>query len=437
MRAIEIIERKRDGGELSAEEIRWLLDGYVAGRIPDYQVAAWLMAVCIRGMSMEETVALTEAMVNSGERVDMSSVPGTKVDKHSTGGVGDTVTLILVPLMASAGLVCAKMSGRSLGHTGGTIDKLESIPGLTTELSLAGILRQAATVGGVIAEHTAQLAPADRLLYALRDVTGTVASIPLIVGSILSKKIAGGADAVVLDVKCGHGAFMASRDEALQLARTLVDVGNTLGKRFSALITGMDQPLGRMVGNALEVWQAVQVLSGQGPHDLWEVTVALGAELLVLAGEASDVAGAKAKLHADLQSGRARDTFARLVRAQGGDERIVDHPELLPRAEKREVVKAPRSGYVQRLAARHVGLAAGLVGAGRSDKDAAVAPEAGVELVAKAGQDVEAGEPLAVLHVAQDAELSQAQRLLQEAYTIGDEPPGPLPLILDAVRSEE
>ncbi len=437
MRAVEIIERKRDGLELSGEEIRWLVHSYVAGSVPDYQMAAWLMAVYVRGMSMAETISLTEAMVDSGERVDMSSVPGIKVDKHSTGGVGDTVTLILVPLMASAGLVCAKMSGRSLGHTGGTIDKLESIPGFSTELPLAEILKQAAAVGAVVAEHTAELAPADRLLYALRDVTGTVGSIPLIVGSILSKKIAGGGDAVVLDVKCGHGAFMETREEALQLARTLVGVGNKLGKRFSALITGMEQPLGRRVGNALEVSQAVQVLSGEGPDDLREVTLALGAELLALAQEESDLTYARNKLEAHLQEGRARDKFAQLVRAQGGDERILDHPELLPRAGRQEVIEAPRSGYVQHLDARSVGLAAGLVGAGRTEKGAAVAPDAGVELVAKVGDQAVAGEPLAVLHVAQDSLVGQAAGLLREAYTIGDEPPAQPPLIIDAVRSEE
>ncbi|MFO8034984.1 MAG: thymidine phosphorylase [Candidatus Bipolaricaulota bacterium] len=437
MRAVDIIERKRDGAELTAEEIRWLVHGHVAGRVPDYQMAAWLMAVYQRGMSREETVALTEAMVDSGERVDLSSVPGLKVDKHSTGGVGDTVTLVLVPLMASAGLVCAKMSGRSLGHTGGTIDKLESIPGLRTELELEEILNQAATVGAVIAEHTAELAPADRLLYALRDVTATVASLPLIVGSILSKKLAGGADAVVLDVKCGHGAFMESKEDALHLAQTLVSVGNRMGKRFSALITGMDQPLGRMVGNALEVRQAVEVLRGEGPGDLREVTLALGAELVVLAGEAGGVEEARRRLQTLLQEGRAWEEFVQLVQAQGGDVRAVEDLGRLPQTGHKEVVEASRSGYVQHLAARNVGLAASLVGAGRTEKAAPVDPTAGVELAAKVGDQVKERQPLALLHVGRAEHLQEAKRLLADAYTIGNEAPSPPPLIIDAVRSEE
>ncbi len=436
MRVVDVIERKRDGVELTAEEIRWLVDGYVGGRVPDYQMAAWLMAVCLVGMSREEILSLTESMLESGDKVDLSTVPGVKVDKHSTGGVGDTVTLLLVPLMAAAGLVCAKMSGRSLGHTGGTIDKLESIPGVRTELELEEILRQAADVGAVIAEHTADLVPADRLLYALRDVTGTGPSVPLIVGSILSKKLAGGADAVVLDVKCGDGAFMQHEQDARRLAEILVSVGNQMGKRFSALITGMDQPLGRMAGNALEVRQAVQVMRGEGPADLREVTLALGAELLILAGEAADSQQARGTLERLLQRGDAGKKFAQLVRAQGGDARVIEDLELFPQAEHKQVVEAPRSGYVQHLAARNVGLAAGLVGAGRAEKGGVVAPEAGVELLAKVGTQVEEGEPVAVLHVAREAHLPEAQRLLREAYTIGDEAPAPLSLIIDSVRGE-
>ncbi len=436
MRAIDIIERKRDGVELSAEEIRWFVDGYVAGRIPECQVAAWLMAVYLRGMSTEETVALTEAMWKSGDTIDLSSLPGVKVDKHSTGGVGDTVTPILVPLMASAGLICAKMSGRSLGHTGGTIDKLESIPGLRSELSLEEILKQAAEVGAVIAEHTGELVPADRLLYSLRDLTGTVASLPLIVGSIMSKKLAGGAEAVVLDVKCGHGAFMQTQEEARSLAKSLVSVGNKMGRQFSALITRMDQPLGRTVGNALEMRQAISVLRGEGPADLREVTLALGAELLVLAGEASDVEQATKALESLVESGRAWEKFIDLVRAQGGDVRAAEHAERLPQAEHKESILSDCSGYVQHLAARKVGMAAGLVGAGRWDKGARVDPAAGVELVAKVGEEVERGAPLAVLHVGLRTELEEARRLVEEAYTIGDQPLSPLPLVIEKVRGD-
>ncbi len=432
MRAVDIIERKRDGVELTAEEIRWLVGRYVAGRVPDYQMAAWLMAVYLRGMNRDETAALTEAMLESGDKLDLSSVPGLKVDKHSTGGVGDTVTLVLTPLLASAGLVCAKMSGRSLGHTGGTIDKLESIPGLRTELELEEILQQAAEVGAVIAEHTAELVPADRLLYALRDVTATVASLPLIVGSILSKKLAGGADAVVLDVKCGHGAFMQREQDARRLAETLVSVGNRMGKLFSALITAMDQPLGRMAGNALEVRQAVEVLRGGGPADLREVTLALGAEMLVLAGEAPDSEQARRRLAELLESGPAWEKFVQLVRAQGGDVGAVEDLELLPRAAHEQVIEAPRSGYVRRLAARNVGVSAGLVGAGLTEKGGTVDPAAGVELLAKVGDRVENGQPLAVLHVGKEEDLHEATKLLREAYTIGDEPPPPRPLIIDS-----
>ncbi|MFN3346316.1 MAG: thymidine phosphorylase, partial [Candidatus Bipolaricaulaceae bacterium] len=346
MRAVDLIEKKRDGGELTPEEIRWLIQSYVAGRIPDYQMAAFLMAVYFQGMSEGETVALTQAMVESGERLDLSAIPGVKVDKHSTGGVGDTVTLILVPLMAAAGLVMAKLSGRALGHTGGTIDKFEAIPGVRTELSLAEIVEQARRVGAVIADHTAELVPADRLIYELRDVTGTVPSLPLIAASVLSKKIAGGADAIVLDVKCGDGAFMRTLPEARRLAETLVRVGNRLGKKFAALITAMDQPLGRMAGNALEVRQAIEVLRGAGPADLREVVLALGGELLVLVHEATSPEEGRAKLARLVDTGKAFAKFRELVAAQGGEVRAVEEPERLPKAVQVVEVLAPQGGYV-------------------------------------------------------------------------------------------
>ncbi len=434
MRAVDLIEKKRDGEELSPEEIRWLISEYVAGRIPDYQMSAFLMAVYFRGMSEEETVTLTQAMAESGGKIDLSEVPGIKVDKHSTGGVGDTVTLILVPLMGAAGLVMAKLSGRALGHTGGTIDKFEAIPGVRTELSLRKIIEQAKKIGVVIADHTAELVPADRMLYELRDVTGTVPSIPLIASSILSKKLAGGADAIVLDVKCGDGAFMQKREEAQKLAETLVRVGNKLGRRFCALITAMDQPLGRMAGNALEVRQAIEVLRGEGPPDLREVTLALGAELLVLAGEEGDAEAAKARLEGLIESGAAWEKFRELVSAQGGDLKAIEDPNLLPRAREVVEVPSPASGYVQRLSARKVGIAAGLLGAGREVKGQAVDPAAGVELLAKVGDEVEKGQPLARLHVGRKGRLEEAKRLIEEAYAIGPERPSPSPLILGNVR---
>ena len=434
MRAVDLIEKKRDGEELSPEEIRWLISEYVAGRIPDYQMSAFLMAVYFRGMSEEETVTLTQAMAESGGKIDLSEVPGIKVDKHSTGGVGDTVTLILVPLMGAAGLVMAKLSGRALGHTGGTIDKFEAIPGVRTELSLRKIIEQAKKIGVVIADHTAELVPADRMLYELRDVTGTVPSLPLIASSILSKKLAGGADAIVLDVKCGDGAFMQKREEAQRLAETLVRVGNKLGRRFCALITAMDQPLGRMAGNTLEVRQAIEVLRGEGPPDLREVTLALGAELLILAGEEGDAEAAKARLEGLIESGAAWEKFRELVSAQGGDLKAIEDPDLLPRAREVVEVPSPAAGYVQRLSARKVGIAAGLLGAGREVKGQAVDPAAGVELLAKVGDEVEKGQPLARLHVGRKGRLEEAKRLIEEAYVVGPERPSPSPLILGNVR---
>jgi len=407
---------------------------YVAEQIPDYQMSAFLMAVYFQGMTEAETVALTQAMAESGDRVDLSTVRGVKVDKHSTGGVGDTVTLILVPLMAAAGLVVAKLSGRSLGHTGGTIDKLEAIPGLKTELTLDQIRRQAERIGAVIADHTADVVPADRLLYELRDVTATVPSLPLIAGSVLSKKIAGGADAIVLDVKCGDGAFMRREEDARRLAETLVRVGNHLGKRFAALITAMDEPLGTMAGNALEVKQAIAVLRGAGPADVSEVTRALGAELLVLAGEEATPEAAHKRLEGLILSGKAWAKFRDLVAAQGGDVRTVEDPDLLPKAAQVVEVPAPTGGYVQRLAAHDVGVACGLLGAGREVKGAAVDPAAGVELVAKVGDEVEAGAPLARLHVGKPDRVPEAMRLVAGAYTIGAERPEARPLVLGRVR---
>ncbi len=434
MRAVDLIEVKRDGGELAPSEIGWLVAEYVAERVPDYQMSAFLMAVYFRGMSEAETVALTQAMADSGERIDLSAVPGIKVDKHSTGGVGDTVTLVLVPLMAAAGLVVAKLSGRSLGHTGGTIDKLEAIPGLRTELTLDEIRRQAERIGAVVADHTADVVPADRLLYELRDVTATVPSLPLIAGSVLSKKLAGGADAIVLDVKCGDGAFMREEKQARQLAETLVRVGNKLGKKFSALITAMDEPLGTMAGNALEVKQAIDVLHGEGPADLAEVTLALGAELLVLAGEAPSSDAARARLQDLITSGKAWGVFRDLVSAQGGDVRAIEEPDRLPTAKQVIDVPAPASGYVERLRAHPIGVACGLLGAGREVKGQAVDPGAGVELLAKVGAEAAKGQPLARLHVGRAERADEAAKLVADAYTISRTRPRRRPLILSHVR---
>lgn len=433
MRAVDLIEAKRDGRELSASEIRWLIGEYVAGQVPDYQMAAFLMAVYFRGMTEEETVALTQAMAESGERIDLSGIPGIKVDKHSTGGVGDTVTLVLVSLLAAAGLVVAKLSGRSLGHTGGTIDKFEAIPGLRTELTLDEIRAQAQAIGAVIADHTADLVPADRLLYELRDVTATVPSTPLIASSVLSKKLAGGADAIVLDVKCGDGAFMREEADARRLAETLVRVGNKLGKKFSALITAMDEPLGTRAGNALEVVQAIEVLRGEGPADLREVTLALGAELLVLTGQVATPEAGRERLAELISSGQAWGLFRKLVVAQGGDVRAIEDPRRLPTASQVVAVPAPASGYVTELRARPIGIACGLLGAGREVKGERVDPAAGIELLAKVGDEVEGGEPVARLHVGRPDRVAAARELVVGAYTIGVERPAPRPLILGRV----
>lgn len=433
MRAVDLIEVKRDGGELSAEEIRWLVGQYVGGGVPDYQMAAFLMAIYFRGMSEDETVALTQAMAESGERIDLSPVPGVKVDKHSTGGVGDTVTLVLVPLLAAAGLVVAKLSGRALGHTGGTIDKFEAIPGLRTELSLAEIRAQAERIGAVVADHTADVVPADRMLYELRDVTATVPSLPLIASSVLSKKLAGGADAIVLDVKCGDGAFMRREEDARRLAETLVRVGNKLGKRFSALITAMDEPLGTMAGNALEVKQAIAVLRGGGPRDLQEVVLALGAELLLLVGVVADAEAGRKRLAELIASGEAWGKFRELVAAQGGDVGAIEEPDRLPNAKQVVEVSAPASGYIQALRAHPIGVACGLLGAGRAVKGERVDPAAGVELRAKVGDEVRQGDLLARLHVGRPDRLAAAQELVAGAYTIGPQRPAPRPLVLGRI----
>lgn len=433
MGAVDLIERKRDGGELAPDELRWLVSEYVGRGVPDYQMAAFLMAVYFQGMTEAETATLTKAMVESGARALLLSVPGVKVDKHSTGGVGDTVTLILVPLMGAAGLVMVKLSGRALGHTGGTIDKLESIPGVRTQLSLPEIVDQAKRIGVVIADHTQELVPADRMLYELRDVTGTVPSPPLIVSSVLSKKLAMGADAIVLDVKCGDGAFTKRQEDARALAETLVRVGNALGKKFSALVTAMDQPLGRMAGNALEVKQAIQVLHGEGPTDLREVTLALGAELLLLSGEEQDQKAAHDRLERLIESGAAWRKFVELVAAQEGDVRAIEAPDRLPQAAQVVEMRSWAAGFVQKLSARKVGIAVSLLGAGREVKGQKVDPAAGVELLAKMGDEVEAGQPLARLHVGRPGRLADAKRLIEEAYEISRSPPPPHNLVLGRV----
>src|SRR3954469_8971479 len=365
MRTVDLIQRKRGGEELSPEEIEFLVNGYTNGEIPDYQMSSFLMAVYFKGMTDREVSRLTECMLHSGDTVDLSGVPGVKVDKHSTGGVGDKTSFIVAPLAAAAGVVVPMMSGRALGHTGGTLDKLESIPGLRTNLTIEEFRNQLSEIGLAFIGQTEQLAPADGKLYALRDVTATVESIPLIASSIMSKKLAEGIDALVLDVKVGSGAFMKSLEDARALAKTMISIGTQMGRKVTALITDMDQPLGRAVGNALEVIEAVEMLRGRAPADYTEITLALTAEMLVLGGEAKDEAEARAKLHEAIKSGAAVEQFKQIVSAQGGDPEAVDDYARLPAASSTVDVPSPASGYVTRIDCEAVGLAAVALGAGR------------------------------------------------------------------------
>lgn len=408
--AVDLIRAKRDGAELADDEIRWLVNAYTSGTVADEQMSAWLMAVFLRGMSGPETSSLTRAMVGSGEVMDLSGLGRPTVDKHSTGGVGDKVSLALVPLVATMGAAVPQLSGRGLGHTGGTLDKLESIPGWRSRLTSQEVLDQLAAVGCVICAAGESLAPADRKLYALRDVTGTVESVPLIASSIMSKKMAEGTGALVLDVKVGSGAFMAERQRARELAEVMVDIGGRQGLRVAALLTAMDVPLGRAVGNAMEVAEAVDILRGGGPPDVVEVTVALARAMLELAG----LEGDPAKV---LAEGSAFPTWEEMVRAQGGDPTAP-----LPTAPVVETVVAPRSGWVARLEARAVGVAAWRLGAGRAHKEDPVSAVAGIMCLAKPGDWVEKGQPVLELHTDDRDRLARARQALHDAFVVADEP---------------
>ncbi|MBE3563161.1 MAG: thymidine phosphorylase [Hydrogenibacillus schlegelii] len=420
MRMLDLILKKRDGGALTEGEIRFFVDGVVRGTIPDYQVSAFLMAVYFRGMTEAEVAALTEAMRTSGEVLDLSAVPGVKVDKHSTGGVGDKTTLVALPLAAAVGVKAPKMSGRGLGHTGGTIDKLEAIPGFRTALDREAFLRQVDAVGFAVVGQTEGLVPADKALYALRDVTGTVDSIPLIASSIMSKKLAAGADAIVLDVKVGRGAFMPDEASARALAEAMIAIGRRLGKRTHAILTAMDEPLGREVGNANEVAEAIRVLRGEGPADVEEVAVVVAAEMVLLAGLAPDRAAAVAAVREALADGRGLGAFRAFVAAQGGDPAVVDAPEaVLPRPHHRAAVVAWADGVVTALDARAVGEAAMRAGAGRATKDAAIDLAAGVHLRKKTGEIVRRGEVLADVLASRPVPEDAVLRL-REAYALGE-----------------
>ncbi|HOV78777.1 MAG TPA: pyrimidine-nucleoside phosphorylase [Bacillota bacterium] len=429
----DIIMKKREGGELTGDEIEFFVKGYTEGAIPDYQASALLMAIYFRGLNRRETADLTMAMCNSGRRADLSAIRGIKVDKHSTGGVGDKTTLVLAPLIAAAGVPVAKMSGRGLGHTGGTVDKLESIPGFRAVMDPAEFTEQVRRVGVAVVAQTGNLAPADKKLYALRDVTATVDSMPLIASSIMSKKIAAGADAIVLDVKAGSGAFMKDEESAFRLAETMVEIGNRVGRRTVALVTGMDQPLGRAVGNALEVREAVAALKGGGPQDLLEICLALGAAMLLLAGRTVSVEEGRRILTELLESGMALEKFEEFVAAQGGDPRVTREEGLLPAAAISEDLPAPRSGYIGAVRAGLIGRAAMLLGAGREKKESEIDLSVGIVLNKKIGDRVLAGESLAVLHANSPERLAKAREIALQAYTVGDQKPEPKPLIYGTV----
>ncbi len=424
MRPVDLILKKRDGGELSPEEIKDLLSRYTRGAVPDYQMAAFAMAVFFRGMTREEILHFTLAMAESGEVLNLSkAAPGIIVDKHSTGGVGDKTTLVLAPLVAAAGVPVIKMSGRGLGHTGGTVDKLEAIPGFGPRLSAERLIDAVTGVGLAVVAQMENLVPADERLYALRDVTGTVDSLPLIASSIMSKKLAAGADAIVLDVKAGGGALLETDSEDRELASLMVDIGVGAGKQVVAVVTDMDQPLGRAVGNSLEVAEAIATLKGGGPSDLEELTLVLGSYMLVLGGAAGDLGAARAKLRGLLASGAGLDKLRQFISNQGGDARVVDDVTLLPTATERLSVRAPREGYVAWIDARGIGAAAMTVGAGRKAQEDPVDYSAGIVLQKKVGDGVSRGEPLAVIHFnrACAREVEGVRHRVQRAFAISGE----------------
>lgn len=434
MRAVDIIRKKRDAGELTREEINFLIQGATHSTIPDYQLAAFLMAVVWRGMSAGEVAALTEAMLHSGEVVDFSGLRGSKVDKHSTGGVGDKTSLVIAPIVAAAShkdapVYVPMISGRGLGHTGGTLDKLESIPGFRVNLSLREFRTVLEACGCALIGQTPEIAPADKKLYALRDVTATVESPALICGSIMSKKMAEGIDALVLDVKTGDGAFMKSERDSENLARLLVDTGTRMGKKVVALITDMEQPLGRAIGNALEVRECLDVLNGAGPADLRELCLELSAWMLMLAGRAKDSAEGCALAAQMIATGRARDTFREVIRLQGGDAGVVDDPGRLPRAARQSHVKAQAGGYLTRIHCERVGIASMMLGGGREKKEDPIDPAVGLVLEKKVGDSVAHGEVLCTVHYNLDARLEQAMELLGRSFEIGPQAPAASPLV--------
>lgn len=433
MRAVDIIIKKRDRQELSPEEIAFFVRGFTQGEIPDYQVSAWAMAVLLNGMTERETTDLTLAMAHSGEVLDLSSVVPIAVDKHSTGGVGDKTTLVVEPVVAACGLAVGKMSGRGLGFSGGTLDKMESIPGYRTDLSREEFLEQLGAEGLVLTGQSGDLAPADGKLYALRDVTGTVPSIPLIASSIMSKKIAAGAQAIVLDVKVGMGAFMETLDSARELARLMVAIGRLSGRKVVALLSDMNQPLGEAVGNVLEVREAIETLHGRGPADFREHCLVVASHMLVLGEKASSLDKARQMAESALQEGRAWEKFRMLVKTQGGDLSYVDYPERMANAPVVRMAAAPRSGWISQINARVVGETSVVLGAGRQRKGEAIDHSVGIVLHHKVGDRIAQGQPLFTVHARNEQEAEDAQKILLEAHEIIDQPCDPLPLFYDVI----
>ena len=432
MRMYDLIKEKRDGGVLSDEEIRWMIDGYVKGEIPDYQMSAMLMAIYFQGMTDHETAVMTDAAAHSGDMVDLSSIPGVKVDKHSTGGVGDKTTLIVGPIAAACGVKIAKMSGRGLGHTGGTVDKLESIPGMQVALDREAFFRIVKEIGLCVIGQSGNLTPADKKMYALRDVTGTVESIPLIAMSIMSKKLAAGSDCILLDVKCGSGAFMKTKEQAVTLAEKMVAIGEHAGRKVGALITNLDIPLGHKIGNSLEVEEAVETLRGEGPADLTEICLELAAHMLYLAGKGSLEECRRMSKEA-VESGAALRKLEAMVEAQGGDVRVIRDPALFAQAPVIEEIKAPASGYITHMDTEAIGVAAALLGAGRETKDDTIDYSAGIVLQKKTGEYVEQGQTIALFHTSERRRLKDAEERFLHALTIEKENREQQPLILGQV----
>lgn len=430
----DIIEKKRDGHVLTTEEINFVIEQYVANHIPDYQVSALLMAIYFQGMTIEESAALTMAIVHSGEEIDLSGIDGVKVDKHSTGGVGDTTTLVLAPLVASLGVPVAKMSGRGLGHTGGTIDKLEAIKGFHVEITNEQFIKLVNKNKVAVIGQSTQLAPADKLLYSLRDVTATVSSIPLIASSIMSKKIASGANAIVLDVKVGTGAFMKNLDDARKLAKTMVQIGNEVGRKTTAIISSMEEPLGNAIGNAIEIQEAIETLRGEGPEDLTELSLELGAEMVVLADGSMTKEVAKQQLKEQLTNGKAIEMFKTFIEAQGGDGSIVDNVQNLPTARYTFDVLANEAGYVSHIVANEIGAAAMMLGAGRETKDSKIDLSVGVQLHKKVGAFVEKGDILCSLY-ANTENITDVKEKISENIIISNDQPKKEPLIFDIISS--